>query len=135
MSEQVIDKHQRPVSIAEAVAALLAVAWLLLGATVCACVCGCVQYRGGRVVDGSNIAIGITIPGTEWTINALDYVGGIRVCGNDATSIKVTNEVDETNSYFGVVTTSRRTKMSAKIEPTEQTSDFSAGSGKTESPE
>lgn len=104
----------------------------LLVCLLCAAICGC-AYKGGKIVDGSNIAIGITIPGTEWTINVLDYVGGLRVAGNDATSIRVTNEVDETNSYFGVITTKRHTKMSAKIEPTE--SDFSAGSGKTESPE
>lgn len=116
----------------------IAVVWLVLVAAFGVSLifaCGCTQYRGGKIVDGSNIAIGITIPGAEWTINALDYVGGLRVAGNDATSITVTNEVAETNSYFGIVTTSRRTKMSAKIEPTEQTSDFSAGSGKTESPE
>jgi len=78
--------------------------------------CGCI-YRGGKVIDGTNLAIGITIPGTEWTINALDYVGGIRVAGQDSTHIIVTNEVDETNEYFGVVTTRRKTKMTADIEP------------------
>lgn len=81
-------------------------------------VCGC-AYKGGKVVDGTNMAIGLTIPGTEWTINALDYVGGIRVAGQDSTHIVVTNEVAETNEYFGVVRTSRRTKMTADIEPLE----------------
>lgn len=81
---------------------------------------GCV-YKGGKVVDGTNLAIGITIPGTEWTINALDYVGGIRAAGQDSTHIVVTNEVAETNEYFGVVRTSRRTKMTADIEPLENT--------------
>lgn len=80
---------------------------------------GCV-YKGGKVVDGTNLAIGITVPGTEWTINALDYIGGIRVAGNDMTSIVVTNEVAETNSYFGVVTTQRRSKMTARIKPVEE---------------
>lgn len=79
---------------------------------------GCV-YKGGKVVDGTNMAIGLTIPGTEWTINALDYVGGIRVAGQDSTHIVVTNEVEETNEYFGVVRTSRRTKLTADIEPLE----------------
>ena len=77
---------------------------------------GC-AYKGGKVVDGTNLAIGMTIPGTEWTINALDYVGGVRVAGNDMTRITVTNEVAETNDYFGVVTTRRRTRMAAAIEP------------------
>lgn len=78
--------------------------------------CGC-AYKGGKVVDGTNLAIGITVPGTEWCINAVDYVAGLRVAGNDSTRIVVSNEVVETNSYFGCVTTSRHTRMTADIEP------------------
>ena len=44
-------------------------------------------------------------------------MGGIRVGGNDQTSITVTNEVVETNAYFGVVRTERHSKMTATIEP------------------
>ena len=86
---------------------------------------GC-AYKGGKVVDGTNLCIGMTIPGTEWTINALDYVGGLRVAGNDQTSICVSNEVMETNSYFGVVETRRHSKMTATIEPTETSSEANA---------
>ena len=68
----------------------------------------------------------MTIPGTEWTINALDYVGGIRVGGNDQTSITVSNEVVETNAYFGIVRTERHSKMTATIEPTETSSEANA---------
>lgn len=78
--------------------------------------CGCL-FKGGKVVDGTNLCVGMTIPGTEWTINALDYVGGIRVGGNDQTSITVSNEVVETNAYFGIVRTERHSKMTATIEP------------------
>ena len=78
--------------------------------------CGC-AYKGGKIVDGTNLAVGITVPGTEWCINALDYVAGLRVAGNDSTHIVVSNEVAETNSYFGCVTTSRHTRMTADIEP------------------
>ena len=86
---------------------------------------GC-AYKGGKVVDGTNLCIGMTIPGTEWTINALDYVGGLRVAGNDQTSICVSNEVMETNSYFGVVETHRHSRMTATIEPTETSSEANA---------
>ena len=86
---------------------------------------GC-AYKGGKVVDGTNLCIGMTIPGTEWTINALDYVGGLRVAGNDQTSICVSNEVMETNSYFGVVETRRHSRMTATIEPTETSSEANA---------
>ena len=86
---------------------------------------GC-AYKGGKVVDGTNLCIGMTIPGTEWTINALDYVGGLRVAGNDQTSICVSNEVMETNSYFGVVESRRHSRMTATIEPTETSSEANA---------
>ena len=86
---------------------------------------GC-AYKGGKVIDGTNLCIGMTIPGTEWTINALDYVGGLRVAGNDQTSICVSNEVMETNSYFGVIETHRHSRMTATIEPTETSSEANA---------
>ena len=105
---------------------------VLVGAAVIWCCCvmcaGC-AYKGGKVVDGTNLAIGMTIPGTEWQINALDYVGGLRVAGNDQTTIAVSNEVEETNSYFGVVTTHRKTRMTAEITPTETTSSGEAEAG------
>ena len=91
--------------------------WPLLAILAIGALCNGCAYKGGKVIDGTNLCVGMTIPGTEWTINALDYVGGIRVGGNDQTSITVTNEVVETNAYFGVVRTQRHSKMTATIEP------------------
>ena len=80
---------------------------------------GCTSYEGGKVVDGTNLEIGLSVPGTDgtMTINALAYTGGLKVCGNDKTHIVVSNEVVETNSYFGLVETHRHTKMSSVIKP------------------
>lgn len=89
--------------------AILAVCAALLAA-------GCV-YKGGKVVDGTNLAIGMKIPGTEWSVSVLDYIGGVRVAGQDSTHITVTHDVAETNTYFDVVTTSRRSTLTADIEP------------------
>ena len=100
--------------------------WPLLAIIAIGALCDGCAYKGGKVVDGTNLCVGMTIPGTEWTINALDYVGGIRVAGNDQTSICVSNEVAETNSYFGVVETHRHSKMTATIEPTETSSEANA---------
>lgn len=100
--------------------------WPLLAIIAIGALCDGCAYKGGKVVDGTNLCVGMTIPGTEWTINALDYVGGIRVAGNDQTSICVSNEVAETNSYFGVVETHRHSKMTATIEPTEASSESNA---------
>ena len=97
--------------------------WPLLAILAIGALCSGCAYKGGKVVDGTNLCVGMTIPGTEWAINALDYVGGVRVAGNDQTSICVSNEVAETNSYFGVVETRRHSKMTATIEPTEASSE------------
>ena len=97
--------------------------WPLLAILAIGALCNGCAYKGGKVVDGTNLCVGMTIPGTEWAINALDYVGGVRVAGNDQTSICVSNEVAETNSYFGVVETHRHSKMTATVEPTEASSE------------
>ena len=88
----------------------------ILAACAALLAAGCV-YKGGKVVDGTNLAIGMKIPGTEWSVPVLDYIGGIRVAGQDSTHITVTHEVAETNTYFGVVTTSRRSTLTADIDP------------------
>lgn len=80
---------------------------------------GCTTYKGGVVTDGTNLAIGMRLPGTEWNINVLDYIGGVRVAANEGCILTVANEVSETNTYFSVVETRRHTKMSATIEPTD----------------
>ena len=120
-----IDRDAPLTNVEKASLGLFALWPLLAILAIGALFAGC-AYKGGKVIDGTNLAIGMTIPGTEWTINALDYVGGLRVAGNDQTSICVSNEVMETNSYFGVVETRRHSKMTATIEPTETSSEANA---------
>ena len=125
---KIINEIERdaPLTNVEKAALGLFVLWPLLAIIAIGALCNGCAYKGGKVVDGTNLCIGMTIPGTEWTINALDYVGGVRVAGNDQTSICVSNEVAETNSYFGVVGTHRHSKMTATIEPTEASSEANA---------
>ena len=120
-----IERDAKLTNVEKALLGLFAL-WPLLAILAIGALCNGCAYKGGKVIDGTNLAIGMTIPGTEWTINALDYVGGLRVAGNDQTSICVSNEVIETNSYFGVVETRRHSKMTATIEPTETSSEANA---------
>ena len=120
-----IDRDAPLTNVEKASLGLFALWPLLAILAIGALFAGC-AYKGGKVVDGTNLCIGMTMPGTEWTINALDYVGGLRVAGNDQTSICVSNEVMETNSYFGVVETRRHSRMTATIEPTETSSEANA---------
>ena len=120
-----IDRDAPLTNVEKASLGLFALWPLLAILAIGALFAGC-AYKGGKIVDGTNLCIGMTIPGTEWTINALDYVGGLRVAGNDQTSICVSNEVVETNAYFGIVRTERHSKMTATIEPTETYSEANA---------
>lgn len=99
-----------------AIVAILGVIAVLFS---CSLFSGCAtSYKGGKVVDGTNLEIGMTVPGTQWTINFLSFTGGMKVGANDGARLEVTNEVWETNSYFGVISTSRHTRTNAAIEPT-----------------
>ena len=119
-------ERDAPLTNVEKAALGLFALWPILTILAIGALCNGCAYKGGKVVDGTNLCVGMTIPGTEWTINALDYVGGLRVGGNDQTSITVTNEVVETNAYFGIVKTHRHSKMTATIEPTETSSEANA---------
>ena len=116
---KIINEIERdaPLTNVEKAALGLLCLWPILAMIAIGALCNGCAYKGGKVVDGTNLCVGMTIPDTEWTINALDYVGGLRVAGNDQTSITVTNDVVETNAYFGIVRTQRHTKMAATIEP------------------
>ena len=125
---KIINEIERdaPLTNVEKAALGLFALWPILAILAIGALCHGCAYKGGKVVDGTNLCVGMTIPGTEWTINALDYVGGLRVAGNDQTSICVSNEVVETNSYFGVIETHRHSRMTATIEPTETSSEANA---------
>ena len=110
-------ERDAPLTNVEKAALGLFALWPILAILAIGALCHGCAYKGGKVVDGTNLCVGMTIPGTEWTINALDYVGGIRVGGNDQTRIAVTNDVVETNAYFGIVRTERHSKMTATIDP------------------
>jgi hypothetical protein len=112
------DIAQSPLSRHEKACIGVLLLWLL---SALAFFCGC-AYKGGKVVDGTNLEIGLAIPGTEWSINAISYTAGLKVAANTNTTITVTNEVSETNSYFyGLIYTQRHSKMRSDIIPCPKT--------------
>ena len=40
-------------------------AMLVVIAALCSMFTGCTSYSGGKVVDGTNLEVGMTVPGTE----------------------------------------------------------------------
>lgn len=93
---------------------------LILLGIISILICGCKsQYKGGKLIDGTNLEIGIKPPGEDmFSFNLLVFTSGLGVYGDKNTKMYVTNEVNETNSFFGVVVTSRNAKTSAEISPT-----------------
>lgn len=92
---------------------------LLLIAAILA-LAGCV-YRGAKVTEGTDLAVGFTVPGTEGAIqfDALNYLTGFRlgVAENAALTVKYT--CAETNDYFGIIHTRVYKTIDAKVEPCE----------------
>jgi len=103
-------KHQA-LSTKPALCALLALSLALSG---------CV-YRGAKITEGTDVAIGLTVPGTEGGLqfNALNYLSGFRLGVAENAALTVEYSTVATNSYFGVVKTETAKRIKAKVEPCE----------------
>lgn len=79
---------------------------------------GCV-YKGAKVTEGTDLAVGITVPGSEGalTLDALNYLTGFRLGVAENARLKVKYTCAESNEYFGVVTTRINKTIDAKVEP------------------
>ena len=77
---------------------------------------GCSSSRQMKVVQGTNLEMGIVLPGTEGalTLDLITYTSGFKAVAptNQPYSLSLTTTMD--NSYFGVV--SIREGTSAKLE-------------------
>lgn len=83
---------------------------------------GCV-YKGAKVTEGTDLAVGLTVPGSEGalTLDALNYLTGFRLGVAENAGLKVKYTCAETNSYFGCITTRIYKSIDAKVEPCEVT--------------
>ena len=90
---------------------------------------GCL-YRGCKVVEGTDIAVGLSVPGTEDTIqlNALNYLSGFRlgVAENAALTLRYTCAT--TNTYFGVAHSETVKSIDATVSPCETAATTNADS-------
>ncbi len=94
-----------------AMAGLIALASLLSG---------CV-YRGAKIVEGTDLAVGINVPSTEGTLQLqlLNYLSGFRLGVAENAALKMTYTTAESNDYFGVIHTRTTKQVSATVEPCE----------------
>ena len=99
------------------VALLLALAAALALALICA---GCV-YRGAKITEGTDLAVGINVPSTEGALQLqlLNYLSGFRLGVAENAALTVEYSSAETNSYFGCVYVRTAKRVKAKVEPCE----------------
>ena len=101
-------------------AGVMSLFFLAAAFSLASLVCGCV-YRGAKITEGTDLAIGLTVPGTEGAlqVNALNWLSGFRlgVAENAALTVEYTSAA--TNSFFGVVQSSSVKRIKAKVEPCE----------------
>lgn len=87
---------------------------------ICSICSGCL-YKGVKVVEGTDLAIGLNIPSTDGVLQLqlLNYLSGFRLGVAENCRLKLEYITSYTNSYFGVVTTDGVKKIKATVEPTE----------------
>lgn|GEM_PF-2935662 len=83
---------------------------------------GCV-YRGAKITEGTDLAVGITLPGTEGALSCqlANWLTGFRMAVAEGSALSVTYTTAETNSYFGVIETRSAKAVSATVTPQEAT--------------
>lgn len=82
---------------------------------------GCV-YRGAKVVEGTDLAVGLDVPGTDGALqlDLLNWLSGFRLAVADNARLSMEYSCAETNSYFGAITTRSAKRVKATVEPCER---------------
>ena len=83
---------------------------------------GCV-YRGAKIVEGTDLAVGINVPSTEGALQLqlMNYLSGFRLAIAENAALTMTYSTAESNNYFGVISTRTTKQVSATVSPTETT--------------
>lgn len=81
---------------------------------------GCV-YKGAKVTEGTDLSVGLSIPGTEGaaSVTILNYLSGFRLGLAQNAQMTLAYTVAETNTYLGIATTRTQKTITATVTPTE----------------
>lgn len=91
-------------------------------AIVAACVVvatsGC-AYKGAKVVEGTDIAVGLDLPAAEgvFKFTAFNYLSGFRLGVDQNAQLSVDYTTEEENEYFGIIKSTVRKKVKAGVTP------------------
>ena len=98
--------------------------WALATVAVAVALAAGCAYKGAKVVEGTDLALGFTVPGTDGAaqLDILNYLSGFRLGIAENAALKVKYTVAETNYWFWGAATTRTWKyIDAKVEPCEIT--------------
>ena len=72
-----------------------------------------------KVVEGTDLSVGFTIPGMEGEANftVFNYLSGFKTTTAESNRVRLKYTCSETNDYFGVISTRVHKGVEAKIEP------------------
>lgn len=90
----------------------------LAAALAAAALSGC-AYRGAKVTEGTDLAVGISVPGADGSLrlDALNWLSGFRLAVAENARLTVDYDSAETNDYLGVVHTRTAKRVKATVEP------------------
>ena len=79
---------------------------------------GCV-YRGAKLTEGTDLTLGVSIPGTEGMAEAavVNWLSGFRLAIAEGAELDVKYTVAETNDYLGCITTRTYKHIEAQVTP------------------
>ena len=101
-------------------AVLVTMAWLALCMIACAVFLGCTTYKGGRIVEGTDITAGMSLPQSGGTlqIDALNFLTGFRFLFCDNAGVKCTYATTNSVSAFGVYQSTTVKRIDIELTPT-----------------
>ena len=81
---------------------------------------GCV-YRGAKITEGTDLAVGINVPSTEGALQLqlLNYLSGFRLGVSENAALTLRYSCATTNSYFGIVHSETVKSIDATVSPCE----------------
>lgn len=85
-----------------------------------AALAGCSSYKGGKIVEGTDIAAGASVPqsGGTFQIDALNFLTGFRFLFCDNAGVKCVYTTTNSVSAFGVYSSSTVKRIDIELTPT-----------------
>lgn len=116
-----MDHEEDRITGTERVCVGLALLWPLAFVLAVATLAGGCAYKGAKVVEGTDLAVGINFPAAEGEaqLQLLNYLSGFRLAVDRNAIMRVKYTTAESNTYFGVIHTQTAKTVDATVEPCE----------------